>query len=69
MASEVVISLTQGTKVSSGEQGGRVVLAQDTASPLQGVLGQIPGGLQLAQHTQIRDQLSGDEEGIGVILA
>ena len=46
-----------------------MIFVQVTASPLQDVLVQTAGCLDLTQRAQVRGQLSGDEQGVGVILA
>jgi hypothetical protein len=57
-----------------GQDGGRtqsaaVVLAQDAAVAVEGVLVQVAGGLYLAQHAQVDGQVVGGVESVGVILA
>ena len=50
-------------------QGFGVVLAQDSAAAVQGVLTQVAGRLHLAQHGQDDGQLVGGVQGVGVVLA
>jgi len=46
-----------------------LVLAQDSAAAGQGIFGQLPARLALADHTQADGQSAGRGQGVGVILA
>ena len=46
-----------------------VVLAQDAAVAVEGVLVQVAGGLDVAQLAQVDGQVVGGVEGVGVVLA
>ena len=55
-------------------EGGRgpgvgVVLAQDAAAAGQGIFGQLPGRLLLADPAQAHDEVVGGGQGVGVVLA
>ena len=56
-------------EVMRGCQGGGVVLAQDPAAAVQGVLGQVAGGPEIAQGAQVGGQVLRGSQGGGVVLA
>src|SRR3974377_96648 len=72
-ASGVIVPLGQGAQVGGqvfrGGQGVGVVLAQDPAAAVQGVLAQVAGGLQVAQRPQVGGQVFRGGQGVGVVLA
>ena len=51
------------------EQGLGVVVAQDPAPAVQGVLVQVAGGLRLAEPVQVGGEVIGGGQGAGVVLA
>ena len=72
IASAVVVGPGPGAQVGSqvigGGQGVGVVLAQDSAAAVQGVLVQVAGGPYLAQGAQVGGQVLRGSQGVGVVL-
>ena len=72
-ASWAIVGLAQlaqvDSQVASGVQGVRVILAQDPAAAVQGVLVQIPRGPHLAQLAQVVGQDCGGAQRAVVVLA
>src|SRR5580693_4484199 len=68
-ASGVIIGLAEGAqvggKVSRGDRGVGVVLAEDAALAVQDVLVQVAGGLHLAQDAQVGGQVSRGAQSSG----
>jgi DNA-binding SARP family transcriptional activator len=72
-ASWAIICLAEraqvGGQVGGGGEGVGVVVAQDAAAAVEGVVVQVVGGLHLAQRAQIDGQVGGRVQGVGVVLA
>src|SRR5262249_5328627 len=58
-----------GGEIGGGGQRVGVVLAQDAAAAVEGVLVQVAGGLELAQRAQVGGQVAGGGQRVGVVLA
>src|SRR2546421_69078 len=72
-ASWAIICLAQRAQVdgqvAGGGQGVGVVLAQDGAAAVEGVLIQVPGGLYSAEFAQVVSQDGGGGQSVAVVLA
>jgi hypothetical protein len=71
--SEFIIWFAEGAQVvgelTGGGQSPGVLRAQDPATAVQSVLGQVAGDPHLAQRAQVGSELSGGVQGVGVVRA
>ena len=58
-----------GGQAGGGGQGVGVVVAQDAAAAVEGVVVQVAGGLDLAERAQVGGQVVGGVQGVGVVVA